>query len=204
VRGEGAVVDVEPRRLVLADDEGTDRDAVRPPRLRHRREQRPPHLPQHPLAAEAERVREGGGPVVRAVRPQPQPAGRSHVGAQLLDQPATVPAAAMLGSDGELRARPLDLVGGVEVGVADEDVAVVQQQVARHDVTAVPQVEHHMLGQRPHAVGGGHVVDETQHRLHLVGGQPLPAVEPRAAVTHERDPSDACGRAGCAAWLRWS
>src|SRR3954467_4494344 len=106
--GERAVVDLEPRLLVLSDDERAHGHPVRPRRLGDGREQRPPHLPKHSFTFEAPRPREPGPTVVRAARPQPQPPPGPAVGDERFDQAAAVAVTAMRRMDGELGTRSLD------------------------------------------------------------------------------------------------
>ena len=64
-----------------------------------------------------------------------------------------MPASAVQGMHDQLGRRALDRVGGVDVGVPDERVAVADEQVDGRSVAAVPQVEHDVLGQRVRPVG---------------------------------------------------
>ena len=56
------------------------------------------------------------------------------------------------GCDCELGARAGYLVGGIEVGVADERAVEPGQDVPDPGITAVAQVQHHMFRQRPDPV----------------------------------------------------
>ena len=69
--------------------------------------------------------------------------------------------------DGQLCARPGDLVGDVEVRVADEAAVGPCQHVPDVDVAAVPEVQHHVLGQRACAVGLGDLLDEHADLTHV-------------------------------------
>src|SRR4051812_8395251 len=119
VVGERAVVDLEPRLLVLSDDKRAYDDLRWPRRRGHGSEQRPAHLPQHAFALEPHRPgqirRAGAG----AVRPQPQPRAVGRLGNERLDQLPAVALAAMTRADRELRTRAFYGVGGVRVRVAD-------------------------------------------------------------------------------------
>ena len=55
---------------------------------------------------------------------------------------------------------PCHLVGDVEVAVAGQVAAGPGEHVADPLVPAVPQVQHHVLGQRPYAVGLGRGLDQ--------------------------------------------
>ena len=70
-----------------------------------------------------------------------------------------------------LGARSGDLVGHVEVSVGHQPGPLPDQHVAHPLVPAVAQVQHHVLGQRPDAVGLGGRLGERAHRAHLVGVQ---------------------------------
>ena len=91
------------------------------------------------------------------------------------------------GRDRQLGAGSGDLVGDVEVGVADERVAATGQDVPDVDVAAVAQVQHHVLGQRTDPVGLGDLLDE-QADVGDVGvveaAQHLPLHVGRAGVAH--------------------
>jgi len=70
-----------------------------------------------------------------------------------------------------------DDVGGVEMRIAGEVVAVPDQEVAGRLVAAVAQMKHHVLGQRTDAVSVGARLDEVLHGTDLVVGQPLATLD---------------------------
>jgi hypothetical protein len=100
------------------------------------------------------------------VRPEPQRpvAGLGHQGAGEV-KPET--AAAMRGMNHQLAGRTLGRVGRFQVRVSGQLAAAAQQQVACAGITPVAQMQHDMLGKRPHAilVGGG--TDKLQHHRGL-------------------------------------
>jgi hypothetical protein len=103
------------------------------------------------------------------VGPQPQPAVGRLV-QQPLHQRSPVAVSPLPGMDHELRAGALDLVGDVEMRVRHEDAALgLQQQVAYRLVPAVPQVQHHVLGQWPDPVRLGGRVDQLHDARHIAG-----------------------------------
>ena len=107
----------------------------------------------------------------------------------------------MVGVDRDLRARAGDLVGDVEVGVADEDVALAGEDVADVVVAAVLEVEQHVLGQGSDAVGAGDALDEGGDGVDLGVVEapqhpPLDPVHPATLGARTRAALDRCGRAG--------
>lgn len=203
---EAPRVHLHPRPLVPARREGTDPYIRRQLGLRQRRGQRQAHLPQRANSLEAHRRREPSRVRMVAVRPQPHGAAVDGV-QQRLDQGVSVPAPAMGRGDGELRARPLDRVGRVEMSVTGQlsdgltggrccaglvavltcgVVAGVQQKVACPFLAAVPQVQHHMLVERPHAVLLGDGFDQPRDLGRLALRQ-LPCHD-HAPVAHVPEP----------------
>ena len=120
VGGEGQVVQRRPGLLVAPDLEGTHQDPLGQLDRRQRvAGQRPAQLEQHPAAREAEPFGQSRGRRGVAVGPEPQPAGGA-LGEQLLNQGAAQPPTARMRGDGHLGAGAFDLVGDVQVGVADD------------------------------------------------------------------------------------
>src|SRR5262249_5499590 len=75
----------------------------------------------------------------------------------------------------QLRARPLDPVGHIEVGIAGEGRPVVDQEVQRLPVAPVPQVQQHVLAGRGHPVGLGDGPQQGEYGVGLVAVESGPA-----------------------------
>src|SRR5215469_16014804 len=71
----------------------------------------------------------------------------------------------------QLAARSLHRIGRVQVGVAGEFSRAVQQEAPGQRVAAVPQVQHHMLGQRADAILVGGAADELERSGDVVARQ---------------------------------
>ena len=76
------------------------------------------------------------------------------------------------GDDHHLCAGAVDRIGRVEMRIGNEVRAVPQQQIAGRLVAAVTQVQQHVFGQRPDAIGLGRLVDNLGDSLDLFWRQP--------------------------------
>ena len=84
----------------------------------------------------------------------------------------------------ELGAGTGDLIGHVEVRVTREVVSHPREDVAHRSVAAVPQVQHHVLGERAEPVPLGRRVDESAYRLGLGRSQPGEVLDPDVSGGH--------------------
>ena len=101
------------------------------------------------------------------MRPQPQLTVRLGQ-CRLYDQPAEA-AAAVVGVHHHLGTRARDLVGEIEMPVRRELSVLVDQHVAARRVTAVTQVQHHVLGEGADPVGLRRPLDQPGDRADLLG-----------------------------------
>ena len=131
-----------------------------------RREQRASQLEQHPVALEPEGQGERRRGWMVAVRPQSEASVRVGGGRRVGQRRDQRTAEAMTPKHrvyDQLRARTVDDVRRVQVGVADQFVALTNQQVYSRLLAAKAKVEHDVLGQRINTIRvagrGGEVVD---------------------------------------------
>ena len=180
--GERPAVEAQPLILILARDEGAQRAAGREDRAVEQSAQRTAHLPQGAEALETRDPGQPGGRGQVAVRPQPQPVA-ARPRSELTDQgPAeSLPPAVRV--DHELAAHVRFRIGrqGIGVGVARDPAARGEDEITTQlriraragggGGTVVAQVQHHVLGQRLHAVGQARGPDQGQDVADLCGAE---------------------------------
>ncbi|GAA3126233.1 hypothetical protein GCM10020001_054230 [Nonomuraea salmonea] len=88
--------------------------------------------------------------------------------------------------DDQLGARPLDLVGGIDVGVAGERVAGVEEERAGLRVAAVSQVQHDVFVERTDAVGLRRGLHQADYVGDLLVSEPLPDIHAHVHRTNSR------------------
>ena len=180
--GEGPAVEAQPLILILARDEGAQRAAGRKDGAVQRAVQRTAHLPQGAEALETRDPGQPGGRGQVAVRPEPQRVAACRRG-ELADQGPAEPLPAAVRVDHELAAHVRFRIGrqGIQVGVArglaargEDEITTrlkIRARAERWVGAVVAQVQHHVLGQRLHAVGQARGPDQGQDVGDLGGAQ---------------------------------
>jgi hypothetical protein len=168
VLGEGSMVQGDPRLVVDPGDEGAQADPGRELDRGQRCMQGTPHLPQRPAALEAQ---DWAHWPAAACSPCAHIRSRRPWAASIiaLNQAPAHALTSMRRVDDHLGTGPGDLVGHVQVAVADQVPEVVHgEEVLTVLIPAVPKVQPGVLGEGMHPIRPRDPLDEVRHVAHLV------------------------------------